>query len=58
MWCDEYAETVSALQLLKKKDVEFHKKIKIMNTNYENSVKDSVQLENKEIQFHLLPLFD
>ena len=43
MWCDDLNKSINSLQLLKENDIDFIKKIHIINSNYEK------QHENKEI---------
>ncbi len=37
LWADDHQKIVGSLSLLKENDIEFHKKIKVMNANYEKS---------------------
>ncbi len=35
MWCDDWNKTINALQLFKENDYNFHKKIKVIGSNYD-----------------------
>lgn len=35
MWCEDWAKAIDALNLLKESDIDFHKKIKIINSKYD-----------------------
>ena len=37
LWADDHWKIIGSLSLLKENDIEFHKKIKVMNANYEKS---------------------
>jgi len=53
IWCDDWTKTINSLQLLKNSDPEFHKKIRVIDSNYDKSYnKDTKEKElEKSIEF-------
>lgn len=50
LWCDEWNNVVDALTILRNEDVDFHKKIKVINANYaKNSDKEAREKVNTQI---------
>jgi superfamily II DNA or RNA helicase len=51
LWCDDLNKSISALQLLKENDIDFIKKIHIINCNYDkqNEEKEVIKEKNKKL---------
>ena len=50
MWCEDWSKAINTLTLLKNSDIDFHKKINIINPKYnENSNIDKKKIVNKKI---------
>ena len=53
IWTDEYNKTINTLSLLKENDVNFIKKISIINSNYDelhlNNYKESLKISNQKL---------
>ena len=54
LWTDDINKIINALQLLKHNDVEFHKKIKIIDGDYisKNNIDRIINIENKNIELN------
>jgi superfamily II DNA or RNA helicase len=46
IWCEDWSECVQSLQLLKQEDVDFHSKMRIVNKDYVQKTKESVENVN------------
>jgi superfamily II DNA or RNA helicase len=46
IWCGDWSDCVQSLQLLKQEDIEFHSKMRIINKDYVQKTKESVEKVN------------
>jgi superfamily II DNA or RNA helicase len=51
LWCDDLNKSIGALQLLKENDIDFIKKIHIINSNYDTQTEDKniIEAKNKNL---------
>jgi superfamily II DNA or RNA helicase len=51
MWCDDLSKSINSLQLLKENDIDFIKKIQVINSDYDtqHEQKDIIESNNKNL---------